>query len=65
MNCVHRFDFRIGETLKLLVRTAPFVGLRVLVHLGIALACIVGIGICAGIGALFGKIGGGAGTGAG
>lgn len=59
------FDFRIGETLKLLARTAPFVGLRVLVYVGIALAYIVVIGVCAGIGALFGKIGGAAGTGAG
>lgn len=58
-------DFSTGRTLKLLARTAPFVGLRVLVYLGIALAYIVVIGIGAGIGALFGKIGGATGTGAG
>lgn len=58
-------DFSTGRTLKLLARTAPFVGLRVLVYLGIALAYIVVIGIGAGVGALFGKIGGATGTGAG
>lgn len=58
-------DFSTGRTLKLLARTAPFVGLRMLVYLGIALAYIVIVGIGAGIGALFGKIGGATGTGAG
>lgn len=58
-------DFSTGRTLKLLARTAPFVGLRVLVYIGIALAYVVGIGIGAGIGGLFGKIGGATGTGAG
>lgn len=58
-------DFSTGRTLKLLTRTAPFVGLRVLVYLGIALAYIIVVGIGAGIGALFGKLGGATGTGAG
>lgn len=58
-------DFNTGHTLKLLARTSPFVALRVLVYVGIALAYIVIIGIGVGIGALFGKIGGATGTGAG
>lgn len=58
-------DFSTTRTLKLLARTAPFVGLRVLLYLGIALAYIVVIGIGAGIGALFGEIGGATGAGAG
>lgn len=59
------FDFSISRTLQLLARTAPFVALRVLVYVGIALTYIIVIAIGTGIGALFGKIGGATGAGAG
>jgi hypothetical protein len=58
-------DFKTGRTLGLLVRTAPFVLLRVAVYAGIALAYALAVGAGAAIGLLFGKIGGNGDTGAG
>ena len=51
-------DFRTGQILGLLVRTLPFVLLRLVVYIGITLAYIIAVGIGGGIGLLFGKIGG-------
>ncbi|HEY0179157.1 MAG TPA: hypothetical protein VGC30_05935 [Dokdonella sp.] len=59
------FDFRTGPILGLLWRTLPFLALRLVVYLGIALAYVVAVGIGGGIGLLFGHIGGQGGGGAG
>ena len=58
-------DFRTGQIFGLLVRTLPFVVLRVIVYVGITIAYVVAVGVGSGIGLLFGKIGGGGGAGAG
>ncbi len=58
-------DFRTGQIFGLLVRTLPFVVLRLVVYIGITIAYIVAVGVGSGIGLLFGKIGGGGGVGAG
>ena len=58
-------DFKTGRTLGLLVRTAPFILLRVAVYAGIALGYALAVGAGAGIGLLFGKIGRNGDTGAG
>ena len=58
-------DFRTGRILGLLLRTLPFIALRVIVYVGITIAYVVAVGVGSGIGLLFGKIGGGGGAGAG
>lgn len=58
-------DFRTGQIFGLLVRTLPFVLLRLVVYVGITLAYIIAVGVGSGIGLLFGKVGGNAGGGAG
>ncbi len=56
-------DFRTGQIIGLLVRTLPFVLLRLAVYLGITVAYIFAVGVGSGIGLLFGTAGGGAGGG--
>ncbi|WP_440997755.1 hypothetical protein [Arhodomonas sp. SL1] len=56
-------DFRVTEVLGLLRRTAPFLGFRLLIYLGITLAYILATGGGAGLGYLLGGIGGNAGAG--
>jgi hypothetical protein len=51
-------DFRIGQVFGLLLRTLPFVLLRIAVYAGIALAYILAVGIGSGIGFMMGKVGG-------
>jgi hypothetical protein len=58
-------DFRTGQIFGLLIRTLPFVLLRLAVYIGITIAYIVAVGIGSGIGLLFGKVGGNSGGGAG
>ena len=58
-------DFRTGHIFGLLLRTLPFLALRVLVYVGITLAYVLAVGVGGGIGLLFGKIGGNSGGGAG
>jgi hypothetical protein len=58
-------DFRTGQILGLLLRTLPFLALRILVSIGITLAYVLAVGVGGGIGLLFGKIGGNGGGGAG
>jgi len=58
-------DFRTGQIFGLLLRTLPFVVLRLAVYIGVALAYTLAIGIGSGLGLLFGKIGGNGGGGAG
>jgi len=58
-------DFRTGQIFGLLLRTLPFLALRVLVYVGITLAYVLAVGVGGGIGLLFGKIGGNSGGGAG
>lgn len=50
-------DFRVGEVLRLLGKTAPFLVLRFLVYMGIALGSAVLVGVGAGMGALVGSVG--------
>jgi hypothetical protein len=50
-------DFSLGKTLAMLTRTAPFIGLRLLIFFGITLAYVIGTGGGAGIGYLAGKVG--------
>jgi len=52
------WDFRIGRAIGLLARTVPFLVLRVLVYVGIALLCVALTAIGAAIGFGFGSIGG-------
>lgn len=56
-------DFSTGQILGLLMRTLPFVLLRLLVYIGITIAYIVAIAVGSGIGMLFGRIGGSGGSG--
>ena len=58
-------DFRTGQIFALLMRTLPFLALRVIVYVGITLAYVLAVGIGGGLGYLFGKIGGNSGGGAG
>ena len=58
-------DFRTGQIVGLLLRTAPFLLLRIAVYVGITIAYVLAVGIGGGIGALFGSIGGNMGGGAG
>lgn len=51
-------DFQTGKIFGLLLRTLPFIVLRLAVYLGITVAYVVGVGIGGGIGLLFGHIGG-------
>jgi len=57
-------DFRTGQIFGLLLRTAPFLLLRIAVYVGITLAYVLAVGVGGGIGALFGSIGGNLGGGA-
>lgn len=50
-------DFSLGKTLTMLTRTAPFIGLRLLIFFGITLAYVIGTGGGAGVGYLAGKVG--------
>lgn len=50
-------DFSLGKTVSLLTRTAPFIGLRLLIYFGITLAYVIGTGGGAGVGYLAGKVG--------
>jgi hypothetical protein len=58
-------DFRTAQIFGLLLRTLPFIALRVVVYVGITIAYVIAVGVGSGIGLLFGKIGGGGGAGAG
>ena len=57
-------DFNIGQVLRLLIRTLPFVVLRLVVYTAITLAYIVFTGTGAGIGWVFGKAAASGSTGA-
>ncbi len=56
-------DFRTGQIIQLLVRTLPFMLLRLGVYFGITLAYVIGVGGGAGVGQLFDQIGSGEGGG--
>ena len=58
-------DFRTGQIFSLLMRTLPFLLLRIVVYIGITIAYVLAVGIGGGMGYLFGKIGGNSGGGAG
>jgi hypothetical protein len=58
-------DFRTGQIFGLLIRTLPFVLLRLAVYLGITIAYILAVGVGSGMGYLFGSIGSNGGGGAG
>ncbi len=58
-------DFRTGQIFGLLLRTTPFLLLRIAVYIGITIAYVLAVGIGGGLGALFGTIGGNMGGGAG
>lgn len=58
-------DFRTGQIFGLLMRTLPFLALRLVVYIGITIAYILAVGVGSGIGLLFGRIGGNGGSGAG
>jgi len=47
-------DFRLGEAIALLKKTAPFLLFRFLVYFGITLAYVLAVGLGAGIGAVIG-----------
>ncbi|TXK60980.1 hypothetical protein [Alkalisalibacterium limincola] len=59
------WDFEIGKIMGLMLRTLPFLVLRVLVYFGILVAYVLGIAIGGGLGYMVGSIGGGAGSGGG
>lgn len=44
------WDFSVGSALKLMMRTLPFIGLRLVVYFGITLGYILVTGVGAGIG---------------
>ena len=45
-------DFRTGQIFGLLLRTAPFLLLRIAVYVGITIAYVLAVGIGGGLGAL-------------
>jgi len=53
------WDFRLGQAMGLMMRTMPFIILRIVIYFGITLAFIVVTGTGAGIGWGFGSFGGG------
>jgi len=57
-------DFRPAQIFGLLLRTLPFLALRIVVYVGITLAYIAAVGVGGGLGYVFGKIGGNTGGGA-
>ncbi|WP_120003266.1 hypothetical protein [Nesterenkonia muleiensis] len=57
-------DFTYGRTMKLLLRTLPFLVFRLLVYVGIALGWIIITAVGAGIGAMVGAVGGSTAAGA-
>ncbi len=58
------WDFDIGEAMGAMAKTAPFLILRIVVYLGIAIGYVIATGVGAGLGAAFGLLGGAAGGGA-
>jgi len=58
-------DFRTGQVFGLLLRTLPFVLLRLAVYVGITVAYILAVGIGSGFGYVAGKVGGNGAGGAG
>jgi len=50
------WDFDVGKALNLMLRTMPFIGLRLAVYFGIALAYIIATGGGAGVGYMIGRI---------
>jgi len=58
-------DFRTGQIFGLLLRTLPFLALRIAVYVGVTLAYVLAVGVGGGMGYLFGSIGGNTGGGAG
>lgn len=58
------WDFEIGKIMGLMLRTLPFLALRVLVYIGIFMAYVLGVGIGAALGFAVGSIAG-AGSGGG
>jgi hypothetical protein len=58
-------DFRTGQIFALLMKTLPFLLLRIAVYIGITLAYVLAVGVGGGIGYLFGSIGSNSGGGAG
>src|SRR4051812_18810650 len=56
-------DFRTGQIFGLLLRTLPFLALRIVVYVGITVAYVLAVGIGGGVGCLFGW--GGVGSGGG
>jgi hypothetical protein len=58
-------DFRTAQIFGLLLRTLPFLALRIVVYIGITLAYVLAVGVGGGMGFLFGKIGGNSEGGAG
>ena len=57
------FDFSVGQVFGLLLRTLPFILLRIAIYAGITLAYILVIGIGSGMGFVAGKVGGNGATG--
>jgi len=57
-------DFDVARTFQALVRTLPFIILRIAVYAGIALAYVLSVGVGAGIGAAIALLAGGPGAGA-
>ncbi len=57
-------DFDIGKTFGAMVKTMPFLLLRILVYAGIAIGYVIATGVGAGLGAAFGLLGGAFGGGA-
>ncbi|MES0873902.1 hypothetical protein [Sinimarinibacterium thermocellulolyticum] len=51
------WDFELGRALGLMARTAPFIGLRLVIYLGITLAYVIATGGGGGIGYLIGSTG--------
>lgn len=52
------WDFNLSQVLGLLLRTMPFLILRMLVYAGITLAYVIGIGGGSGVGWVIGRVGG-------
>lgn len=52
------WDFSIGKALRLMMRTLPFLGLRLVVYFGVALGYVLVTGMGAGVGYGLGALGG-------
>ena len=51
------WDFKMGQAVGAMIKTAPFIIFRIIIYVGIALAYVLAVGVGAGLGYGLGSIG--------